>query len=241
MNIAWCGLVDQKYWDYIAKCCIPSWTTLPGSKFLITDNMSLPVDCSFTLVDYETVYNRNSQFNASSKKVDNFWKKMQSQVWAVRNLTEFDFVVLFDTDIEVLSFDINMFLGILNSLRSSECIWATGESQRRGHDSGFIIVNTAHPGLQSLFTEYENIWESGKIFELDKAYDGNAVELLLQTYPSIKIRNTDCGKGMHLYDLGPVHWGSKEPKEQRREARNGEDVVRQRLLSNPPKVYKNKP
>ena len=241
MNIAWCGLVDQKYWDYIAKCCIPSWTNLPGSKFLITDNMSLPVSNEFTLVDYETVYNRNSQFNASSKKVDNFWKKMQSQVWAVRNLTEFDWIVLFDTDIEVLSFDINMFLGIVNQLRDSGLVWATGESQRKGHDSGFILVNTKHPNMLDLFTEYENIWESGKIFELDKAYDGNAVELLLHTYPSIKIRNTDCGKGMHLYDLGPVHWGSKEPKEQRREAKNGEDVVRQRLLANPPKVYKNKP
>ena len=200
----------------------------------------LPVSSSFNLVDYTTIYNQSSVFNASSKKVDNFWKKMQSQVWAVRNLTQYDWVVLFDTDIEVLSFDINMFLGIIHQLDESGLIWATGESQRRGHDSGFIVVNMRHPDLNKLFNEYENIWESGKIFELSKAYDGNAVELLLETYPSIKIKNTDCGKGMHIYDLGPVHWGSKEPKEQRRVATNGEDVVRQRLLANPPKIYKNK-
>lgn len=240
MNIAWAGLVDQKYWDYIAKCCVPSWTNLPGDKYLITDNLSLPVSSEFTLVDYNTVENKNSVFNASSKKVDNFWKKMQSQVWAVRNLTKYDWVVLFDTDIEVLSFNHQMFETILEEISASNYVWATGESQRKGHDSGFIVVNMRHPDLQALFDSYENIWESGKIFELEKAYDGNAVEHLLLTNPSIKIRNIDCGKGMHLYDLGPVHWGSKEPKEQRREARNGEDVVRQRLLTNPPKVYKNK-
>lgn len=240
MNIAWSGLVDQKYWDYIAKCCIPSWTKLPGDKFLVTDNLNLPVSDEFKLVEYSTIENRNSVFNASSKKVDNFWKKMQSQVWAVRNLTTYNWVVLFDTDIEVLSFDLSQFESVLSKVVETGSVWATGESQRKGHDSGFIVVNMQHPDVQSVFNQYEEIWESGKIFELEKAYDGNAVEHMLLTVPSVKIRNTDCGKGMHLYDLGPVHWGSKEPKDQRRTARNGEDVVRQRLLTNPPKVYKNK-
>ena len=68
------------------------------------------------------------------------------------------------------------------------------------------------PRLDQLIYDYENIWESGKIFELFRYYDGNAVESLFEIYPSYKILNTDHGGGLHTYELGTVHYGSKIPK-----------------------------
>ena len=69
----------------------------------------------------------------------------------------------------------------------------------------------------TLVNEYENIWDSGEIFNLKKSYDGNAVESMFEKWPSYKIMNTDYGKGLHIYDLGVVHYGSKMPKQMRAE------------------------
>jgi hypothetical protein len=239
MNIAWAGLADKKYYEYIAKYCLPSWGNLPGEKFLVTDDISLPIDY-LQLIDYNSIENKNSKFLAGSKKVHGFWRKMQSQVWAVKNLQSYDFVVLLDTDIEIIEFNNSEFERILNEFKESNLVWATGRSQRRGHDSGFIIFNMKHSDRIPLINAYENIWESGEIASLNKAYDGNAVEQLLETTPSYKIKNNDCGKGLHHYkELGMVHWGSKEPKEQRSNAASGKELLEQRLSNIVIKKFKN--
>jgi len=72
-----------------------------------------------------------------------------------------------------------------------------------------------HPKLAQLMYDYEDIWESKKIFSLYRAYDGDALESMFTKYPSYKIKNTDHGGGLHTYKLGTVHYGSKIPKELR--------------------------
>lgn len=238
MKIAWSGLADKKYYEYIAKYCLPSWGNLPGDVYLVTDDVTLPVK-GMTVVDYNSIENKESKFLAGSKKVHNFWRKMQSQVWAIKNLTQYDYVVLLDTDIEVFNFNNEMFAEIINDFEQSGLVWATGRSQRGGHDSGFIIFNMSHAARLPLINTYENIWESGEIEGLDKAYDGNAVEMLLETTPSLKIKNNDYGKGLHIYDVGVVHWGSKEPKADRAAAKSGVELVNARMAAITPKVFKN--
>jgi hypothetical protein len=238
MKIAWSGLADKKYYEYIARYCLPSWSKLPGEVYLVTDDITLPIN-SCNLIDYNSIENKNSKFLAGSKKVHNFWRKMQSQVWAIKNLIQYDYVVLLDTDIEVINFDSEMFKTIIEEFSESGLVWATGQSQRRGHDSGFIIFNMKHPDRIPLIDAYENIWESGEIVNLNKAYDGNAVEQLLETTPSYKIKNNDCGKGLHVYNLGLVHWGSKEPKLMRANTANGEELVNSILAKRPIKTFKN--
>jgi hypothetical protein len=78
-----------------------------------------------------------------------------------------------------------------------------------------IVLNAQHPDLKKLTDHYENIWESGDIFKLEKWYDGHAVESMFSIFPSIKIRNLDLGQGFHYYDFGAVHYGSKVPKAMR--------------------------
>jgi hypothetical protein len=114
--------------------------------------------------------------------------------------------------VEIVKFNQEEFDSILKGLLESKCIWATGESQLKKLDAGHIVVNMSDRRLDQLLYDYENIWESKKILELDRAYDGDAVESLFEKYPSYKIKNTDHGGGLHTYALGTVHYGSKIPK-----------------------------
>jgi hypothetical protein len=132
-----------------------------------------------------------------------------------------------------------MFNEELNKFKDSNLIWATGQSNRRGHDSGFIVLNVAHPQLKELTDHYENIWESGDIFKLAKWYDGHAVESMFEKYPSYKIKNKDYGSGLHVYELGLVHYGSKIPKALRAEWQgDGKSLIEKRLSEIEIKKYK---
>jgi hypothetical protein len=213
MNVAWSGLADAKYYELIAKYCLPSWRKLPGDKYVICDENVIKIP-AIKIVQWNNVYNQNNLFTefCTRTKPVNFWRKMQSQVWALRTLRDYNFVVLLDTDVEIVKFNQEEFDSILKGLLESKCIWATGESQLKKLDAGHIVVNMSDPRLDQLLYDYENIWESKKILDLDKAYDGHAVESLFEKYPSYKIKNKDHGGGLHTYTLGTVHYGSKIPK-----------------------------
>lgn len=240
MKLIWSGLADEKYYEYIARYCLPSWKKLPGNKFIIHDSNKINIE-DLKIVPWQQVQNPNAKFLAITKKSKplNFWRKMQSQVWAIRNLKNCDFLILLDTDIEILDFNTELFYKELECLKESNLVWATGESNRRGHDSGFIVLNMKHPILEELTDHYENIWESGKILELEKWYDGHAVESMFEKYPSYKIKNRDYGSGLHLYELGLVHYGSKIPKQLRIEWKgDGKSLVEKRLSEIAIKKYK---
>jgi hypothetical protein len=213
MNVAWSGLADAKYYELIAKYCLPSWQKLPGDKYVICDEDVIDIP-NIEIIQWNDVYNQGNLFTefCNRTKPVNFWRKMQSQVWALRNLRQYDFVVLLDTDVEIIKFNQEEFKQILIDLAKSKHIWATGESQLKKLDAGHIVVNMGDRRLDQLLYDYENIWESKKILELDRAYDGEAVESLFEKYPSYKIKNKDHGGGLHTYTLGTVHYGSKIPK-----------------------------
>lgn len=213
MSIAWSGLADSKYYNHIAKYCLPSWNNLPGDKYIIND--SNDIQFSFiTSVDWHYAYNRDANFIKECKRTKpvNFWRKMQSQIWALKNLKRYNWVVLLDTDVEVINFNNEEFDTTLKNILDLKVVWATGESQKNKLDAGHIIVNMRDKRLDQLIFDYENVWESGKIFKLDRHYDGQAVESLFEKYPSYKIKNIDHGGGLHTYKLGTVHYGSKIPK-----------------------------
>ena len=213
-KIVWSGLADANYYKVIAQYCLPSWKKLIGDKNIIHDENLIKIK-GIDVTPWALVPNNQSKFLEiePNKKAWSFWRKMQSQVWAYRKFkNDYDFIILLDTDIEVTDFDEQKFNKELDEFVDSKLPWATGQSQRKGHDSGFIILNTSNDKIDEVMTYYENIWESGKILELTKPYDGHAVESMFELYPSYKIKNTDWGKGFHTYDLGFIHYGSKIPK-----------------------------
>jgi len=138
---------------------------------------------------------------------------MQSQIWALKNLRNYDWVILLDTDVEVFNFDHEEFENIIKAVVDTGVIWATGQSQKNKLDAGHVVVNMRDQRLDQLMYDYENIWESGDIFKLRRFYDGEALDSLIKSkYPSHKIENIDHGGGLHTYKLGTVHYGSKIPK-----------------------------
>ena len=240
-KLNWSGLADENYWNYIAKHCVPSWNTLPGKKFIISESKSINLP-GITVVDWELVPDVNANFLKLSNRTKqiNFWRKMQSQVYAMRNFSDCDILILLDTDIEVINYNEEIFEKCLDDFLNSGLIWATGESQRGGLDAGHIFINTKHKNLKNLINDYEDYWNSGKIFSLDRAYDGHVVEDMIKQYPSFKIKNRDYGSGLHLYDIGTVHWGSKEPKQLRAQWKDsGKSLVEKRLSEITIKKYKN--
>lgn len=241
-KLSWSGLADSAYYKHIAQYCIPSWTNLPGEKYIVHDAADINIP-DLNVVQWDGIVDNFSKFMEMNpkKKTWNFWRKMQSQVWAVRNLKECDFLILLDTDVEVFNFDADLFEKELSCFKESNLIWATGESQRGGHDSGFIVFNMSHPKLKKLINHYENIWESGEIFNLEKSYDGHAVESMFSTFPSYKIKNNDYGLGLHIYEIGFVHWGSKEPKQIRAEWQGtGRELVEHKIETIQLKTFKEK-
>lgn len=243
MKIKWSGLADENYYEHIAKYCLPSWCKLPGEKYIVSDMNSLPFDF-ITTMPWGEVSNYDCDWinvhNNLKLKTNNFWRKMQSQVWAVRNITDCDFLALIDTDIEVLDFDSVAFENEMIKFKESGHPWATGRSNSRLHDSGMIIFNMHNKNTQKLIDEYQDIWDSGEILKLKKSYDGHAVESMFEKWPSYKIMNTDYGKGFHVYDLGFVHYGSKIPKELRRAShKDGKGIVEDYTRNKTLKIYKN--
>lgn len=239
-KVAWAGLADSNYWHSIAKHCVPSWTKLPGDKFIIHDKDDVNIE-GIQVIPWDKVQNNDSKFLKLTVKTKplNFWRKMLSQVYSIRNLKGYDFVVLLDTDVEILDFDLEKFNQELDNLKKSGLVWATGESQQRKLDAGHIVIDMSHPMVTELIDHYENIWESGKILTLAKWYDGHAVESMFEQYPSYKIKNRDYGSGLHLYEIGTVHWGSKEPKMLRSTWNgDGKSLVEKRLSEIKIKKYK---
>jgi hypothetical protein len=242
-KLTWSGLADDNYFNVIAKYCLPSWIILPGNKNIVSDSNVINIS-GISVTGWDLVENKNSNFLKTnpSKKTWNFWRKMQSQVWAAKNFKkENDFVILLDTDIEITNFNFEKFELELDNFLESNLPWATGRSQSRLHDSGFIILNARHPMFDELIDHYENIWENGTIHTLEKGYDGNAVESMFEKYPSYKIMNTDYGRGLHVYDLGLVHYGSKLPKALRAEnpTKSGKELVEIYTKNIVVKKYKN--
>lgn len=240
-KLAWSGMADTIYWHHIARYCVPSWKKLPGDKFLVSDGNNIDLDF-IKLIDWDTSHNSKSKFLTMTKKSKplGFWRKMQSQVWAARNIKNYDFLVLLDTDVEILDFNEVLFYNEIDKLKESNLIWATGCSQSGKLDAGHIVLNLHHPDLHNLINDYENIWETGQIMKLRKWYDGNAVESLFEKYPSYRIKNRDYGSGLHIYNIGTVHWGSKLPKQLRAEwPGDGKSLVEKRLSEITIKKYKN--
>ncbi len=233
LKIAWSGLADLNYWEWIAKFCVPSWKTLPGDKFLICDSTDIEIS-DITVVPWDTVVNANSKFPTQysrGRKQTNFWRKMQSQVWAIKNLKNYDWLVLLDTDIEVHELKLEKLYNVLTQLQDRNLIWATGESNDGFLDAGVVVINVKHPDIDNFVKTYEDYWESGKIKSLEHGYDGDVVVEMLKMYESIKIKNFNHSQGMHSYDFGLFHWGSKESKPIRRELDNSLGYIKNKINS----------
>lgn len=220
-KIAFLGLCDQQYYDHIGKYCLPSWESLPGDKFLITDILDIKEDF-LKIIDLTNVLDLESNFIKkfqTSKKVYNFWKKMQSQCWAIKNFKKYDWVVLLDTDIENINFDKVMFDQYLEKIKKNNQLWGIGFKRNMfddSIDSGFIVVNMLHRDVDVAFKEYENFWNQGKIYDLKKAYDGNVMWEMIKKFPGEYFLTTSYGQGRFIYDIGLIHWGGGEPKEFRK-------------------------
>jgi hypothetical protein len=231
LNIAWAGLADLNYWNHIAKYCVPSWEELPGDKFLICDSEDVSIP-AVNIVQWNSIVNPNARFPtiySQSRKQTNFWRKMQSQVWAIKNLKKYDWLVLLDTDIEVYDLKLEILYDTVTLLQNKNLLWATGKSNDGFLDAGVIIINCKHPEIDNFVKIYEDFWETGKIRLLEHRYDGDVVAKMLELYESVEIKNFNHGQGMHSYNIGLFHWGSKASKPIRQNLNNSLGYIKNKI------------
>ena len=60
-KLVWSGLADNAYYNGIAKYCLPSWSQLPGNKYVVHDADSVQIN-GITVVDWKLVPNNASNF-----------------------------------------------------------------------------------------------------------------------------------------------------------------------------------
>ena len=216
MNIAWCGVADNHYWNRIARYCVPSWRDLPGTVFCINEQKAQATNGMIS-ISYQRAIDTECKFRsiADGAKIVNFWKKMRSQIWALDNLAWADVIVMLDTDIEAVNFDQDRFYHAAQEFLESRQLWATSHragceitNNRPYIDSGVVFFNPQHPDAREWRKNYEAIWNSGAIWHLPAPYDGDAVVCMLRLYPSFRINHLNINKGCNLYAWGMTHWGS---------------------------------
>lgn len=221
-NVLIAGMCDKNYWEHIAKYCVPSWKMFPYDRVIISDDKDIVSKDFATVLDQETFIDYNSNFNTKyCKKIKpfTFWKKMQGQVHAIKTYKNtHDWLLFLDTDIELFDFNKELFDIEFEKLKQSNNIWTIGNYNLGGPDVGVIVFNLKHPNIDKLLDDYVNVWESGKILELGKAYDGEAVLYTTNKYPCNKLEMSHYINGLHIYDNGLCHWCGKSAK-----------VIRQRI------------
>jgi len=228
-RIAWSGLSDLQYWKNIAQYCVPSWKDLPGDKFLITDFDLIEGDIN--IIKWNEVADVTQGFPvkfSKSNKQTNFWRKMKSQVWAIKNLKDYDFLILLDTDIETYNFNREDFFSLINQIDKENPVWSIGSSTN-GIDAGFIIINFKNKVLMDLIDEYEKYWEEGHILSLPNGYDGDVVQDMIKTYQPLLIPNINTDFGQYYYKIGLYHWGSKISKPIRRSLINSSEYIKEKV------------
>lgn len=228
-NFLIAGLCDINYYNYIGKWCLPTWKNVDCDKILLTDDIDFVNEHSIKSIQYDDVINFQCNFITNlcnKRKPINFWKKMQCQIWTFKRYQkEYDFILFLDADIEIVNFNQEIFKEIISKFKSQNNVWALGMSNDNGLDAGVFMINCKHPNLDDLIFDYEQVWESGKILELHRPYDGEAVAYTCKKYQHSIITNKNLGKGQHFYNWGGFHWGGKESKLFRSTLQNSKEYI----------------
>jgi hypothetical protein len=183
----WISTISNKLFKTYEPA-INTWNQLPGDKILLIDGGINYIDGVIVKDFWELIHkDYNWLKEIRPTKASRFWFKGMTLYYALKNIKT-DYVVWIDADVFVVNdIDITM-LDIGNSLFSTMYFKSyISEKPDYVAETGLQIFNMHHKDVEKYANEYLDYWESLKILQLYRAYDGYVTGDLIPKYDFLNL------------------------------------------------------
>lgn len=176
-DITWVSTISSEKYYESYKDSIDTWSILPGRKILFLDGIAEVIPEIEAIDFWSTVDHNSSKWLSKSrpKKANRFWFKGHTIYHALKEKYS-KFVIWIDADVLVKKtppldlLDIKDYVVAMMEFKHS--LYPEGHLLGKAIESGLQIFNTEHRDLDKLREEYYDYWESEKIFNLYRPFDG---------------------------------------------------------------------
>jgi hypothetical protein len=193
-DITWVSTIDAEKYDAFYRNAIDTWHQLPGKKILYMDGVSSVIPDIEVIDFWSTVDRTKSAWLSDSrpKKAHRFWFKGHTVYHALKEKYS-KYVIWLDADVLVEKpptlemLDIGDYPFAMMEFKHS--LYPEGHLLGKAIESGLQIFNLHHNDIDTIRDEYYNYWESGKIFELYRPYDGWVSTEISKKYKFLNLVN----------------------------------------------------
>jgi len=215
-KICWVTSFTEKYYNYVGKISLPTWTHLKEDKFFLCEvdpnkipNYATKIDIRQDLINFNPDLQKDTE--RRSKKAYKFFKKAFSIWYALERFSlDYDYVIWLDTDALI-----QKPIDLENVLPNADQIFSTIIRGTHGCDSGFIAFNTKHQNFSTFPTEYINYYLEGRIWSMHNPWDAYILEDFskrenIKNLYIGKKDNASCGfENTLLREYVNHYWGKK--------------------------------
>ena len=198
-DITWISTIDAGKYDAYYCNAINTWNLLPGRKILFLDG-SAEVIPDIEVIDFWQTIDKNSSNWLSEtrpKKAHRFWFKGHTIYHSLKEKYS-KYIIWIDADVLVEKSPSIEMLEIGNfpfaMMEFKHSLYPEGHLLGRAIESGLQIFNILHPDIDKIRDEYYDYWESGKIFDLYRPYDGWVSTAISKKYNFLNLVNVDHEK-----------------------------------------------
>jgi hypothetical protein len=187
-NIVWISTISESLYKKHYGDAIRTWYNLPGRKIMLFDG-AFPSDIPFVeLVDYWKVIDKNNSWfsKKQSKKIVRLSYKAWVIHWAIKNVN-CNRLVWIDADMGVhkpVPEDlVDNSDNLWSSLKFNRTAGAPLDTNINAVETGLQIFNMNHPDIQKYADDYIDYYNSGKVYNLYRAYDNWVSSDIINYYP----------------------------------------------------------
>ena len=207
-DVTWVSTIDSAKYNASYKDSIDTWNLLPGRKILFLDGEADVIPEIEVVEFWSTVNKESSKWLSESrpKKANRFWYKGHTIYYALKEKYS-KFVIWIDADVLVkqpLPLDLLEIQEVVAMMEFKHSLYPDGHLLGRAIESGLQIFNTEHPDIDKLREDYYDYWESGKILQLYRPFDGWVSTEISKQYEFLNLvdvshENRFVGENTFLY------------------------------------------
>jgi len=176
-NVTWISTIDAGKYNWSYRHSIDTWNNLPGNKKLFLDG-DADVIPEIEKHDFWSIVNKDNSWWLKEwrpNKAHRFWFKGHTIYHALKEKYS-RYVVWIDADVlvkkEIPEDMINTDGYPFAMMEFKHSLYPEGHLLGKAIESGLQIFDTFHPDIDNIREDYYSYWETGKIFELYRPYDG---------------------------------------------------------------------
>lgn len=176
----------------IYRPAIETWGLLPGKKILFLDGKQQTLN-NIEVIDFWSKVDDRFQWPKEPRptKAHRFWFKAYSLYYSLTNFKD-DYVIWIDADVYANhTFDKEL-LDIKDHLFST--MWFKSNIKEKPEyvaETGLQIFNMKHVDIKKYAEEYISYWETLKLYDLYRGYDGYVTGDLIPKYDFVNLVDKD--------------------------------------------------